>query len=276
VAGDFLVAREPEHHLSLGTVGTLRARGGEMNGALVAALSGSRVVATAVWNGPWEVIVSEVDDERALAALVEALAGDPVAGVHAPAEHAESFADTWTARVGGSARRILSQRIYALERVVPPAAVPGRLRRTQPGDRELLVDWMTAFDVEAFGPEAGRRDIEALADELIEAPHRTGYVWEDGRPVSTCCTTAPTPNGVRVGAVYTPPNRRGRGYASALVAAVSQGELDAGRRYCFLFTDLANPTSNRIYQAIGYAPVRDIDVFRFEAPGIHREVGPAA
>ena len=58
---------------------------------------------------------------------------------------------------------------------------------------------------------------------------------------------------------------RGRGYASALVAAISQAELDAGRRFCFLFTDQANPTANHIYQAIGYEPVRDVDAYRFEA-----------
>jgi hypothetical protein len=124
---------------------------------------------------------------------------------------------------------------------------------------------MTAFDVEAFGHEAGRRDVTALADELIDAPHRTGWMWEDGEPASVCCTTGTTPNGIRVGAVYTPPERRRHGYASAMVAAVSQAELDAGRRYCFLFTDLANPTSNRIYRAIGYEPVRDVDIYRFEA-----------
>jgi predicted GNAT family acetyltransferase len=66
--------------------------------------------------------------------------------------------------------------------------------------------------------------------------------------------------------VYTPPALRGRGYASALVAAVSQAQLDAGRRFCFLFTDLANPTSNRIYQDIGYEAVCDVDEYRFEAP----------
>ena len=65
--------------------------------------------------------------------------------------------------------------------------------------------------------------------------------------------------------MYTPPPARGRGYASALVAEASQLQLDAGRRFCFLFTDLANPTSNHIYQAIGYEPVRDVDEYRFGA-----------
>jgi predicted GNAT family acetyltransferase len=67
----------------------------------------------------------------------------------------------------------------------------------------------------------------------------------------------PTPNGIRINAVYTPPEFRRRGYASACVAEVSQRMLDSGRKFCFLFTDLANPTSNKIYKAIGYRHVAD-------------------
>jgi predicted GNAT family acetyltransferase len=75
--------------------------------------------------------------------------------------------------------------------------------------------------------------------------------------------TGSTPNGIRVTAVYTPPERRNRGYASACVAALSQMRLEGGRRFCFLFTDLANPTPNRIYQQIGYRAVCDMDEFTF-------------
>lgn len=74
---------------------------------------------------------------------------------------------------------------------------------------------------------------------------------------------------LRVAPVYTPPELRGRGYASACVAAVTQAQFDRGRRFCFLFTDLANPTPNEIYQAIGYEPVCDVDEYRFEARPAH-------
>jgi predicted GNAT family acetyltransferase len=76
--------------------------------------------------------------------------------------------------------------------------------------------------------------------------------------------SGPTPKGIRIGAVYTPKALRRRGYASTLVAALSQAQLTAGRTFCFLFTDLANPTSNKIYQDIGYMPVCDVDEYRFE------------
>jgi predicted GNAT family acetyltransferase len=78
--------------------------------------------------------------------------------------------------------------------------------------------------------------------------------------VSWCGVSGPTPNGGSDSA----PGSRNRGYASSLVAAASQAQLDAGRRFCFLFTDLANPTSNHIYQEIGYEPVRDVNIVRFD------------
>jgi predicted GNAT family acetyltransferase len=85
----------------------------------------------------------------------------------------------------------------------------------------------------------------------------------DDRPVSLAGYGGPTRHGIRIGPVYTPPAERRRGYASACVAALSQQLLDRGRRFCFLFTDLANPTSNHIYQQIGYRPVSDVDEYRF-------------
>jgi hypothetical protein len=88
-------------------------------------------------------------------------------------------------------------------------------------------------------------------------------LWEDGEPVSLAAAGGPTPNGIRIGPVYTPPELRGRGYASALVAELTRVQLEGGRRFCFLFTDLANPTSNRIYQRVGYEPVTDVDQWSF-------------
>ncbi len=89
------------------------------------------------------------------------------------------------------------------------------------------------------------------------------YLWVDGAPVSMAGYTGPTPHGIRVGPVYTPPELRGRGYASALVAQMSQALLDGGRSFCFLFTNLANPTANHIYEEIGYEAVVDVDVYTF-------------
>jgi predicted GNAT family acetyltransferase len=83
------------------------------------------------------------------------------------------------------------------------------------------------------------------------------WLWEDGEPVSLASCSAPTPTGIRIGPVYTPPERRGRGYATALVAELSRRLLAEGHRACYLYADLANPTSNAIYERIGYRRVAD-------------------
>jgi predicted GNAT family acetyltransferase len=266
VAGPFLVAREPEHQLTLGIAGSRQSTGSwPADGVLVAALADGRVVATAIWTPPWNVILSEVDDERAIHAIADALAGEALGGVHAPEEHAEPFARAWAERSGRTYRLAMRQRSYSLENVTPPEGVPGSLRRARPSDRDRMVEWMLAFDAEAMGSEAGRQDMAALVDAMLSSSTRMAYLWEvNGEPVSMCQATGATPHGMRIGAVYTPPDVRRRGFASAITAAASQVQLDAGRRWCFLFTDLANPTSNRIYQAIGYRPVRDVRMFRFE------------
>jgi predicted GNAT family acetyltransferase len=109
----------------------------------------------------------------------------------------------------------------------------------------------------------------AEAREAVEhrlAPGDGGFeLWEDGgEVVSLSGWGGPTPNGIRIGPVYTPPEHRGRGYATALVAGLSQALLDGGRRFCFLYTDLANPTSNAIYERIGYVKVAESAMVSFE------------
>jgi GNAT superfamily N-acetyltransferase len=159
----------------------------------------------------------------------------------------------------------MRERIFRLTAVrPPPAAPPGRLRLGGPEERDLILDWFVAF-----GREALPASTPPVSEELIDRRIEQGgvYLWDDGGPVSLTVVGSRTPHGARVGPVYTPPERRGRGYASACVAGASQAQLDAGLRFVFLFTDLANPTANHIYQEIGYEPVRDIDQWRFGGQG---------
>jgi hypothetical protein len=137
------------------------------------------------------------------------------------------------------------------------------MRRARADERDLVAEWFRAFIREALREDGA--EAREVAEFWLTKPGRFLYVWEDGgRPVSMTGASGRTPNGIRIGAVYTPPELRGRGYASSLVAAVSQAQLDSGLRFCFLYTDLANPTSNHIYAEIGYEPVCDVDEYRFE------------
>src|SRR5262249_2708804 len=132
-------------------------------------------------------------------------------------------------------------------------------------DRDLLIKWLIDFEEEALGLRVHDRTEKQVDNRLTGDPQLMGWrIWcDEGKPVSLVGYGGRTENGIRVGPVYTPPELRGHGYASACVAATSQELLDKGRKFCFLFTDLSNPTSNHIYQSIGYEPVSDVDEYRF-------------
>jgi predicted GNAT family acetyltransferase len=133
-------------------------------------------------------------------------------------------------------------------------------------DSEILIQWFMEFSAEAVD-SISHDEAERLVDMRLasDSSLRGLRLWEvNGVPVSFAGYSGPTPNGIRIGPVYTPPDLRGQGYASACVAALSQEMLDAGRKFVFLFTDLSNPTSNHIYQTIGYEMVSTIDEYRFE------------
>jgi GNAT superfamily N-acetyltransferase len=161
----------------------------------------------------------------------------------------------------------VAERTFRLARVIPPERpATGSWRFVEARDRDLIADWLVAFSSEAMPEAPPIPDPGATAERWIARIGRTGYLWEDGgEAVSLVGAGGETPHGIRIGPVYTPPERRGRGYASSLTAAASRDQLDRGRQFVFLFTDLANPTSNKIYQAIGYEPVCDVDQYRFRA-----------
>lgn len=266
IAGDFLGAREAEHNLIFGICSQIEADPTQYAETpyLAAVLDGDRVVGAALRTPPWRLVVSRTDHRRAVEALVADLAGGSIPGVVGPAEPAGAFAAAWarTARVQPRLNR--HERAFELSAVRPPRPAPGSMVVAGSADRAVLANWIRAFHEEAMS-DAPVQDYGAMADRYVRRAGRTMYLWvDDGRPVSLAGAGGLTPNGIRVGPVYTPPELRGRGYASNLVAGVSQAQLDEGRTFVFLFTDLANPTANHIYQVIGYEPVADIDEYAFE------------
>jgi len=189
-----------------------------------------------------------------LASLLAAVRPE-VPGVNAPDQAAEAFKDTWRLRTGAAIAVHRLMRLHRLGTLVPPDPGPeGRPRVAVQQDRDLLVKWFEAFAVEV--DDAAAQDSAAAVDE------RLGYggitVWEaGGDPVSIAGVTRAVDGMVRVAPVYTPPALRGRGYAGGATAAVSQAALDAGATQVVLYTDLANPTSNALYERLGYHPVED-------------------
>jgi uncharacterized protein len=267
--GGFLMEREAEHNLILGLSGRLRVDSRIYGEApyFAVAREGGEVVAATMRTPPHNLILSEVDDESAL----EPLAADAndvfesLTGVVGPKGPVARMAQIWEARSGQAAHLTLCQRSYRAKQALEPEGVPGTMRPYEARDRELVLGWMDAFVEEAL-PEAPPEDSAAWLDRRAADPDSGLAIWEDGEPVSMGGYGGLTPNGIRVGPIYTPPELRRRGYATALTAAMTRMLLDGGRRFCFLFTDLANPTSNSIYQRIGYRPVTDIDQWSFRQP----------
>ena len=278
-AEPYLVRDEAAHCLAIGICGSLRSIPPRQLAsarppiylALVTVDTGA-VLAVALRTPPYNVVLSRFADESQADSIAAALAGDlravygnALPGVIGPKLESAALARAWQRAAGQAARQSMAERIYQLDTVNQVAGVPGALRRATEADRPLLVAWLNAFEAEAMAP-GETMDAETWVTNALSSPTRGVFLWEDaGRPVSLAAYGNPTPRGVRIGPVYTPPELRGHGYASASVAALSQRLLDEGRQFCFLFTDLANLTSNHIYQTVGYRPVIDVDMYRFES-----------
>jgi len=225
-------------------------------------------VAIATMSPGRHMVVSRAPDAAAIA-LAQHLHLNAIAlpGIGGVRESAQAFAGEWTRLSGAAARVHVELAVHQLTRVIPPPPAAGRMRIAQPSDVDLVARWITDFRIEIREQRLGG------AREIAAARVRAGnlFLWEDGaRSVAMTGVAGPTPHGIRVNLVYTLPGHRGRGYASNLVAAVSQRMLDGGRTFCFLYTDLANPTSNKIYRQIGYEPRGQSLVILFDgATGTH-------
>jgi RimJ/RimL family protein N-acetyltransferase len=187
---------------------------------------------------------------------------DPeVSSVSGVPEAARSIAAAWERRTGGTSRRTLREGMHVLEEVGdPPRPAPGALRLPRPDERELLISWMEDFVGEAG--LTGATHAAAMVDARLRL-HGL-FLWDDGRPVSLVGLNPAVSGVVRIGPVYTPPQLRRRGYAGTAVAHASRRALAGGATRCMLFTDLANPTSNKIYAEVGYRRCGDWEEIALE------------
>jgi predicted GNAT family acetyltransferase len=214
-----------------------------------------RVSFAALRTRPWPLLASELPAGDAPALVDRWLEADPeLSGVNGPAATSRAIADAWRVATGGQVRPGMRQALHVLTEVSdPPRPAPGRLRLPAAEERPLLVTWLEGFIADAGIHGAGR------ADDMVATYLARGslQVWDDGGPVSMVVANPQVAGAVRVGMVYTPHEHRRRGYAGTAVAAISREVLAAGASRCVLFTDLANPTSNKIYAEVGYERVAD-------------------
>jgi GNAT superfamily N-acetyltransferase len=269
-AGDHLRAEPVLHNLPLTILDSLRQRGPAAYGDDAPVYgwhesANGRLDGAFLQTPPFPVLVARLPAGSA-AELITRLGSDAKlpAAVNLPGTDEADFGAAWTRAADGSATAVRRSRLYRLDRLMPPdPAPPGAARVAGPGNRELLIEWLTAFGQEAgtFAENAARTVDDRLS-------HAGLTLWEaGGLPVAMAGSTREVAGVIRIAPVYTVPAHRQRGYGGAVTAAVSQAALDAGASAVVLFTDLANPTSNALYQRLGYRPVADRVVLRLAPDG---------
>ena len=250
-----LMAREAENNLILGRASIFAEKSMPEDALLVLARDSGRTVAAAMMTPPHRLVLTDGPDE-AIAALARWAHDNRInlPGVCGPIVPVKTFLDQSHRQIAARGRLLRSLRIYQLENVTASQAGEGHFTRASEADTDLLVRWCGEFAREIGESCTSTGTRESVVNRLAE---RQIFLWRLEQTVSMAAWAGPTANGVRINLVYTPPEHRSRGYASACVAALSQQLLDSGKKFCFLYTDLANPTSKSIYQKMGYCPVCD-------------------
>ncbi len=213
----------------------------------------------ALMTPPYKLQLSSLtaNDSGALKLLAEYLYGEnwPVPAVLAERRTAEAFAAQWCTLNDCTSNAGMQQRIYELRTVNPLAEIPGSFRPAQEEEIGQLTDWAISFLRQVHLSEEKER-MRKQVGEMVERGEL--YVWHHDELLSMAAFRRPTPKGICISFVYTPAEKRRQGYATALVGKMSQHALNTGRQFCTLYTDLSNPTSNNIYQKIGYQPIADV------------------
>lgn len=263
-ASGFLQSRPVEHNLVLSLAEQARGdrsepsrwawatdRSGRVVGALIQAPAGYTATVTPMSDDAVDVLVDRLGDVAA-----------DMPGVNGEAATVSRLAGQWASARRTPARPIAAERLYRLGILDRPGSVAGGLRRATASDEATLVAWDNAFAAETGLIRPAGADRAAVIAQRVAAGE--WWVWATAAgSMSMAYSTPPLAGAARIGAVYTPPEHRAHGYASAMVAALSANLLGAGVRECLLYAQLVNPVSNRVYQRLGYEPVAEILAYRF-------------
>ena len=268
LVGDLLAQNETKNNLILGLAVRLKQdlqSFGEARPLMALVQDGfGNIAAAAVMTPPFPVVVyCEPLNQAALEALVDFLLVNEwqVSGVNGVEAVSEVFARLWQEKTGQAFRIVVRMRAYELRSVVRVQYPHGEMRLTKPHEAQLAADLLNAMGDEVV---SGPRRIVTAESQVRQIEDGNVFFWEDaGKIVAITVANRPQIKGICLSGVYTLPEERKKGYARALVAEVSKELLRRGYELTNLFTDLSNPTSNKIYQEVGYQPVCDYHQIEF-------------
>ncbi|MHA2009577.1 MAG: GNAT family N-acetyltransferase [Promethearchaeota archaeon] len=269
IASSFLLKREVENGLLLSLLNALKEdfyRYGQEKPSLCAVFKGNDIKLISLRTPPYNQILSYTDDLETMDTLVEALIKKEfeLPGVIGFKKGVDKFVNLWCEKRGVKSKITMNERLYTLQKVAEETIGKNKFIKTTDLYESIVFQWGKEFILEAL-PETRseiiEQSLERLKGHINEG--RIFMLFVNEKPVSMARKGGNTPNGVAVNLVYTPPSLRRNGYATECVANLSKHLLEEGYKYCFLFTDLSNPTSNSIYQKIGYRSIIDVDEYKF-------------
>lgn len=218
------------------------------------------IALTALMTPPHNITLYSTDNEmrpEALDCLIDGLGHQNIPGVTSDKALALAFAEKYTAGKGMTCDTEMNQRIYELKIINQDIKCQGVIRLAKNDDIHFFPYWLEAFYASVYG-KTEMNIPEDVQEAKYKIDSRKMYILEvAGVPVSMAGFTRELTTAIGVAYVYTPPYFREKGYASSIVAQLSQLALDRGYKKCVLYTDLSNPISNSIYMKIGYVPVCD-------------------
>lgn len=261
VAQPLLMMAEAENNLLLGVAqGIARNPSAANDPYLATVASDAGVLACAVYIAPFKLVITRANREPIVALARDVFDKVPqLDGVSGPSRSVEDFALAWSKLSRVEPTLGMRMRIHETRKVVDSdlPSPPGQFRPAAETDVTLLATWTDVFVSEARIPE--RVDSTRIVKDAISRGRL--HVWEHSNPVSMAAWTGKTPNGVRINFVYTPRERRGKGYGTACVKALTKQQLEQGNAFCWLYTDVSSAASPNIFKRIGYWPVSDVSEY---------------
>lgn len=267
-AGNFLYQNEALNSPIIGVCGNIISNfeRHQISPEFLTVVKNQEVVTAAILVHSKNLLITSAMEEQ-LKIIADYLKGKnlELPGVWGPVKESEIFSALWEKYTGKKSKLGMNQKIFKIDKVSIPDNVPGILRNAKSNELDLISNWFNEFSQEAMLPYE-RKSLEKIRDHaetLIK--NKLYYVWEnEGSPVAMAYTGRPTLNSLGISAVYSPMEHRKKGYASALVSTLSQKIINSGKKFCVLFSNAENLTSNKIYQRMGYVEVSLVKHFIFD------------